>query len=72
MLLNSAGSETKFADLARNGGTLRRRVVQRTSVNSGTGLYLSLYPFTGLYCCIVHVSKHGFITSSVVLGGHPS
>ena len=29
MILNSVGSETKFADFAGNGGTLRRRVVQR-------------------------------------------
>ena len=29
MILNSAGSETKFADFTGNGGTLRRRVVQR-------------------------------------------
>ena len=29
MILNSAGSETKFADYTGNGGTLRRRVVQR-------------------------------------------
>ena len=29
MILNSVGSETKFSDFAGNGGTLRRRVVQR-------------------------------------------
>ena len=29
MILNSARSETKFADFAGNGGTLRRHVVQR-------------------------------------------
>jgi hypothetical protein len=29
MILNSAGSETKFANFTGNGGTLRRRVVQR-------------------------------------------
>ena len=38
MILNSAGSETKFADFTGNGGTLRRRTCCAKKRAEGTGV----------------------------------